>query len=87
MSYLHFGGGGFLGRARSILLGSFVALCAASLLGAVALHRAPVGASPQPKVLLIGVDAGEWDVLGPLLDKGKCPNLARMRNQGSSGKL
>ena len=40
-----------------------------------------------PKVLLIGVDAGEWDVLGPLLDQGRCPNFARLRDQGSCGKL
>lgn len=40
-----------------------------------------------PKVLVIGVDAGEWDVLGPLLDKGKVPNYARLRDKGASGRI
>jgi len=39
------------------------------------------------KVLLIGVDAGEWDVLGPLLDQKKVPAFAYLRDQGASGKL
>ena len=62
-------------------------LAGAVLLGAFAWNCARAGEKPRPRVLLIGVDAGEWDVLGPLLDNGKCPNFARMRDQGSSGKL
>jgi len=66
----------------------FVAtLTAAILLGASAWNCARAGQKSAPKVLLIGVDAGEWDVLGPLLDAGKAPHFARMRDQGSSGKL
>jgi predicted AlkP superfamily phosphohydrolase/phosphomutase len=38
-------------------------------------------------VLLLGIDAAEWDIIGPLLDQGKLPNLARLRDQGASGKL
>src|SRR5262245_44660224 len=48
---------------------------------------ARAGEKPREKVLLIGVDAGEWDILGPLLDKGRVPNFARMRDQGASGKI
>jgi predicted AlkP superfamily phosphohydrolase/phosphomutase len=62
-------------------------LAVAVLMGAFAWNCARAGEKPRPKVLLIGVDAGEWDVLGPLLDNGRCPNFARMRDQGSSGKL
>jgi predicted AlkP superfamily phosphohydrolase/phosphomutase len=40
-----------------------------------------------PKVLLIGVDAGEWDVLGPLLDKQRVPNFAKLRDKGASGRI
>lgn len=66
----------------------FVAsLAVALLLGAAAWNCARAGEKPRPRVLVLGVDAGEWDVLGPLLDQGKCPNFARMRDQGSSGKL
>ncbi len=69
-------------RTRFILL-----LAAALLLGTSAWNCARAGEKPRPHVLLIGVDAGEWDVLGPLLDNGKVPSFARMRDQGSSGKL
>src|SRR5258706_11190747 len=66
----------------------FVAsVTAAILLGTSAWNCARASQKTSPKVALIGVDAGEWDVLGPLLDAGKVPNFARMRDQGSSGKL
>src|SRR5258705_14024356 len=60
---------------------------------ALASLPAPVHAKPAPapkkpaKVMVVGIDAGEWDVLGPLIDQGRCPNFARMRAQGSAGKL
>jgi predicted AlkP superfamily phosphohydrolase/phosphomutase len=38
-------------------------------------------------VLLIGVDAADWEVMGPLLDQGKLPNFAKLRAEGASGKL
>src|SRR5947207_1442071 len=62
-------------------------IAAAVFLGAFAWNCARAGEKTRPKVLLIGVDAGEWDVLGPLLDQGRTPSFARMRDQGSSGKL
>ena len=66
----------------------FIASLAMTIVvGAFGWNCARAGEKPRPKVLLIGVDAGEWDVLGPLLDKGRAPNFARMRDQGSSGKL
>src|SRR5258705_11578763 len=66
----------------------FIALFAgAILLGTSAWNCARASEKPRPRVLMIGVDAGEWDVLGPLLDQGKVPNFARMRDEGSSGKL
>jgi predicted AlkP superfamily phosphohydrolase/phosphomutase len=39
------------------------------------------------KVLLLGLDGATWDVLNPLLQDGLLPNLARLRDQGSSGSL
>jgi len=66
----------------------FIASLAVTLLlGAAAWNCARAGEKPHARVLLVGVDAGEWDVLGPLLNQGKCPNFARMRDQGSAGKL
>ena len=66
---------------RCVLL---LALLLATGSSNAASRRAPPS---HEKVLIVGVDAGEWDVLGPLLDQGRCPNFARMRAQGSSGKL
>ena len=39
------------------------------------------------KVLLIGWDAADWKVIGPLLDAGKLPNLERLVNSGVMGDL
>lgn len=47
---------------------------------------ARAGEKPRQKVLLIGVDAAEWSVLGPLLDQQKLPAFASLR-EGASGKL
>ena len=48
---------------------------------------AGAGEKPRTKVLLIGVDAGEWDILGPLLDQKRVPAFAKLRQTGASGKL
>ncbi len=39
------------------------------------------------RVLIIGLDGGTWDVLGPWIDAGSLPNLARLRQNGSWGAL
>ena len=43
--------------------------------------------SSKPKVLLIGVNGMEWDILRPLLLQGKLPNLASVIQKGAYGKL
>ena len=48
---------------------------------------ARAGEKPRQKVLLIGVDAADWAVIGPLLDQRKVPAFASLRDQGASGKL
>lgn len=63
----------------ALLLGAVLSLGTSSCAGA--------GEKPAPKVMLIGIDAAEWDVIGPLLDQGKLPNFARLRDEGASGKL
>jgi len=45
------------------------------------------GAKPRPKVVVVGVNGMEWDVLRPLLLQGKLPNLARVIDNGTYGKL
>jgi predicted AlkP superfamily phosphohydrolase/phosphomutase len=39
------------------------------------------------KVFVLGLDGATWDLLGPLLDAGDLPNLARIKAQGASGSL
>ncbi len=43
--------------------------------------------SQQKKVLLIGWDAADWNVINPLLDSGQMPNLAAFVDQGVIGNL
>jgi predicted AlkP superfamily phosphohydrolase/phosphomutase len=43
--------------------------------------------SRTPKVVLIGIDGGEWRVIRPLIKKGELPNLARLVAEGASGNL
>lgn len=37
--------------------------------------------------LVIGLDGGEWDVIDPMIEDGRLPNLARLRKDGVSGPL
>jgi predicted AlkP superfamily phosphohydrolase/phosphomutase len=38
-------------------------------------------------LLLIGWDGADWDVINPLLDSGKMPNLENLVNHGVIGDL
>jgi len=39
------------------------------------------------RVLLIGIDGGEFSLIRPWIEKGKLPNLAAILKDGSSGNL
>lgn len=39
------------------------------------------------KLLIIGIDGGTWDILGPACDKGWMPNLNGLRTHGAWGAL
>jgi len=41
----------------------------------------------KPKVLVIGLDAGTWKALRPLIDEGVMPNLKNLLEKGVSGDL
>ena len=46
------------------------------------------GGTQEPgRVLLIGLDGTEWDLLGPMIEAGEMPNLARVMESGVYGKL
>src|SRR5215468_9867648 len=44
-------------------------------------------AKAKPKVIVVGVNGMELDIIRPLLLKGQLPNLASVVNRGSYGKL
>jgi predicted AlkP superfamily phosphohydrolase/phosphomutase len=57
------------------------------LLSVASIPGVSQSAKPKPKVVVIGVNGMEWDVLRPLLLQGKLPNLAHVIDNGTYGKL
>src|SRR4029077_10532505 len=49
--------------------------------------QTPKVAGSKPRVIVLGVNGAEWDILKPLLVRGEMPNLARVIQPGFSGKL
>src|ERR1700731_4651719 len=47
----------------------------------------PSDSYTRPRVIILGVNGAEWDILRPLLVRGEMPNLARVIKQGVSGKM
>lgn len=41
----------------------------------------------NPKGIFFGIDGGTWRWIGPFMDRGLMPNLARLRQEGASGQL
>lgn len=65
------------------------ALCLTTLLCACdsgTPSKQPVAAAP-PRVVVLGLDAGTWDLLDGFIARGLLPNLARLRSGGAWGKL
>jgi predicted AlkP superfamily phosphohydrolase/phosphomutase len=70
---------------KSTLIGI---LLLASCLPALPLRGQSEKASQaRPRVIVLGVNGAEWDILRPLLVRGEMPNLARVIERGVSGKL
>src|SRR5579859_6242978 len=70
-----------IGKVSKALAVSF--LISASLLFA----QTPPSTKPKPKVVVIGVNGMELDVLRPLILQGKMPNLSSVIKRGAYGKL
>jgi predicted AlkP superfamily phosphohydrolase/phosphomutase len=51
------------------------------------MRQAPSNAHTKPRVIILGVNGAEWDILRPLLVRGEMPNLARVIERGISGKM
>ncbi|MFQ5491392.1 MAG: alkaline phosphatase family protein, partial [Phycisphaerae bacterium] len=69
-------------RSVGVLMGVLLVIGVVSL---VWLARTPRG--PSPKVVLFGIDGGDWRVIEPLMKAGRMPNLARLVADGASGNL
>lgn len=46
-----------------------------------------MNAVERNKIVVIGLDGGEWNVINPLIERGKLPNLKRLITEGSCGNL
>lgn len=84
--------GAALAVRAALLLFFGVVLSPASPAAGTATPVRPDSPAPRvaligPRVALIGWDGATWDVIDPLLKKGKLPHLARLLRNGSRGVL
>ena len=42
---------------------------------------------PSHKMIVLGIDGGDWDVITPLVDDGKMPNIKKLMSEGRWGSL
>lgn len=63
-----------------------VCLLLVSLLAIPALSQNQ-SSKPKPRVVVVGVNGMEWDIIRPLLLKGELPNLSKVIKNGTYGKL
>src|SRR5712664_4598797 len=57
------------------------------LLPVALLAQQQSAAKPKPRVIMVGVNGMELDIIRPLLLKGQMPNLYRVIEKGAYGKL
>src|SRR6516225_2810441 len=62
-------------------------LLSVSLLAVPVLAQQQNPSKPTPRVIVLGVNGMEWDILRPLLLQNKLPNLASVIKRGAYGKL
>ncbi|MBU1131696.1 alkaline phosphatase family protein [Patescibacteria group bacterium] len=43
---------------------------------------APATSGKYPKVLILGIDAATWDIITPMLERGRLPNIAKLMREG-----
>jgi len=48
---------------------------------------APRVTVPDRKVMLIGLDGADWDIIDPLVARGELPHLARLASEGARARL
>jgi predicted AlkP superfamily phosphohydrolase/phosphomutase len=65
----------------------FAAFTIASLLIGTYLFCSKREGGSTNRVVLIGIDAGDWEILNRLVKDGKMPHFKKLMNEGSSGRL
>ena len=81
--------------ALTALAGGFLLSCKKSAdapKGADAALRAEaarLGIAPQPlrRVIFIGVDGADWEIIQPLMQRGRLPHFAQIVHDGATGDL
>ena len=48
---------------------------------------AHIAAAPLRRIFFIGVDAGDWNIINPLIEEGKLPNFKKIVKEGATGPL
>ena len=48
---------------------------------------APPAPGPRARVVLVGLDGADWQVIAPLMERGKLPHLARLKKEGAWAEL
>ncbi|MCK4408540.1 MAG: alkaline phosphatase family protein, partial [Candidatus Eisenbacteria sp.] len=62
----------------------FAVVLAAALIAGVVAGCGERGPGAGGRILMVGIDSADWDVIGPLMDEGKLPNLAALVESGVS---
>lgn len=65
------------------VISAAIALC----IGCFGLGTFGQVSKPRPRVIVVGVNGMEWDIVRPLLLRGELPNLAGLIERGVHGKL
>lgn len=60
---------------------------ALSLTAFLLLRCGPEQPAPTPRLVLIGVDGGSWNLIDPMLAAGRLPNLETLRGRGVTAEL
>jgi predicted AlkP superfamily phosphohydrolase/phosphomutase len=76
------------GRKADCIAAVALLCVAAAILLFTSCARVDTEAGPiDRRVVILGIDGLEWDVMGPLLESGRLPNFARLINEGAWGEL
>jgi predicted AlkP superfamily phosphohydrolase/phosphomutase len=74
-------------RDTRVALGA-LSLLAAGFLVFASCARVETEAEPvKRRVVILGIDGLEWDIMGPLLESGRLPNFAKLVHEGAWGEL